>query len=63
MNIGDIIRVLEVPANVPAETTPRHVPEPAPATPATQPAHPGAARSGEPRIEPARTHRSASWAR
>ncbi len=38
MNLGDIIRVLEVPATIPAETAPHSVPEPAPSEPTQAPA-------------------------
>ncbi|HTY80490.1 MAG TPA: hypothetical protein VMI34_21865 [Candidatus Bathyarchaeia archaeon] len=37
MNLGDIIRVLEVPATVPAETAPARAPEKAPPEPAREP--------------------------
>ncbi len=37
MQLGNIVRVLEVPASVPAETAPHYVPGPVPAVPATEP--------------------------
>jgi len=59
MDLGPIIRVLEVPAAVPAETAPSGSPkrEPAaPHTPAVQPVY-------SPVLVPAQTAGRASWAR
>ena len=63
MQLGTIIRVLDVPATIPAETAPLHVPEPSPAVPATVPATPNANPAIEASTVPVRTARSAACAR
>ena len=63
VDLGTIIRVLEVPATVPAETAPHDAPEPTPATPATVPATPKPNHAAEPALVPVRTDRSTPWVR
>jgi hypothetical protein len=68
MNLGNIIRVLEVPASIPAETAPARAPECAPSEPAPQPATPAEKTpaqktTAEPVRVPARTQRRDLWAR
>ena len=60
MNLGNVIRVLEVPATEPAETIPAHAPASAPSAPAREPAALARQSSAELVLVPVRRRRSES---